>query len=381
MRASTSARVSSGCVSRERLADRRADRQARVQRAVRVLEDGLHRPAILAAAPRRPRRVHVAAAEEDAPAGRPLQAQDEPRGRASCRSRSRRPARASRRAAGRSPRRRPPSPCRPCGSGSVPRVTGKCLVSARASSTTSSPPSGGADAGSRRRRRRGAETTAAARRRDGRSAVTARKQRHEVVGVHGLERRDGLRGSAARPAGSAAAKRQPARQIGEVRRLALDGGERLAPAAERRQAVEEPDGIRMARPVEDLARPPRLHDAPAYMTATRSQSLATMPRSWVTKIIARSGLALDVLQEAQVLRLDRHVERGRRLVGDEQARLARDGDGAGHALADAAAHLVRVGVHAPLGIADPHLAQQLDARGRRARGRGSPRWSDSVSAI
>ena len=42
---------------------------------------------------------------------------------------------------------------------------------------------------------------------------------------------------------------------------------------------------------------------------------------------------LQVGEEVEDLGLDRHIERGRRLVGDEQLRLARQGHGDEHALA------------------------------------------------
>ena len=59
------------------------------------------------------------------------------------------------------------------------------------------------------------------------------------------------------------------------------------------------------------------------------------------KISARPCCALQVAQQVQVLRLDREVEAGGRLVGDQQPRLAGDADGADDALAHAARHLVR----------------------------------------
>jgi hypothetical protein len=51
------------------------------------------------------------------------------------------------------------------------------------------------------------------------------------------------------------------------------------------------------------------------------------------------------------LRLDRHVERGRRLVGDQQAGLAGQRHRDHHALAHAARELVRVVLQAALGEA------------------------------
>src|SRR5262245_14175229 len=72
------------------------------------------------------------------------------------------------------------------------------------------------------------------------------------------------------------------------------------------------------------------------------------------------GLALEVLKKAEILRLNGHVERGRRLVGQQQAWLAGDSDGPSHALAHTAAHLVGKGGDALLRSANTDLLQQLD---------------------
>jgi hypothetical protein len=72
------------------------------------------------------------------------------------------------------------------------------------------------------------------------------------------------------------------------------------------------------------------------------------------------------VEQAQDPRLNRHVERRRRLVGDEQLRPARERDGDGDALAHAARELVRVRVARSLGIRDADVLQQLH---RPARGR------------
>ena len=51
---------------------------------------------------------------------------------------------------------------------------------------------------------------------------------------------------------------------------------------------------------------------------------------------------LQVAQQVENLRLDRHVERRRRLVGDEERRPARERQGDQRALAQAARELVRI---------------------------------------
>ena len=78
-----------------------------------------------------------------------------------------------------------------------------------------------------------------------------------------------------------------------------------------------------------------------YITATRSQTWRTTSRSWATSSSAKPVVVLQLAQQLQVARLRRRVERRRRLVGDEQAGLAGQRDGAGHPLAHAAAELVR----------------------------------------
>ncbi len=108
---------------------------------------------------------------------------------------------------------------------------------------------------------------------------------------------------------------------------------------------------------------------PAYMTTTRSASSAIRPRSCVIRMIAACVSSLRRLQHLDDLRLDRHVERGRRLVGDEHARVVRDRHRDHRALAHAARELVRVLVDTALGVRDADELEQLDrALPRRAVG-------------
>ena len=73
----------------------------------------------------------------------------------------------------------------------------------------------------------------------------------------------------------------------------------------------------------------------------------------------RPVLALELAQEVQHLRLGRDVDRRRRLVGDEEARLAGQRHGDHRALAEAARELPGVGVQALLGHGDADVAEQL----------------------
>ncbi len=137
----------------------------------------------------------------------------------------------------------------------------------------------------------------------------------------------------------------------------------------------------MARRSEDLLdRAPARRSSPSRITATRSARRATTARSWLIRISA-APRAVCRVEQVEDLRLDGDVERGGRLVGDQQLRVERDRRGDQGALAQAARELVRQlpGAHLRLGHAD--LLQQLDhaplavARGRPGRARAAPRRS------
>ena len=69
---------------------------------------------------------------------------------------------------------------------------------------------------------------------------------------------------------------------------------------------------------------------------------------------------LQLAHEVEDLRLQRHVERGGRLVGDQQPRIAGQRHRDHHALAHAAGKLVRIFVDALFRRGDVDAAQQLD---------------------
>src|SRR5262249_49991828 len=71
-------------------------------------------------------------------------------------------------------------------------------------------------------------------------------------------------------------------------------------------------------------------------------------------------LGLQLVEQFENLRLDGDVEGGGGLVGDEEVRIARQRHRDHHALAHTARKLVRVFLHAPLGIRNVHDLQHLD---------------------
>ncbi len=99
---------------------------------------------------------------------------------------------------------------------------------------------------------------------------------------------------------------------------------------------------------------------PAYMTMMWSVMPATTPRSCVMRMTLVPVSLLQLLDELENLRLDGDVERGRRLVGDEQLGLAGQRHRDHHALAHAARELVRVAVDARARIGDADRLQHLD---------------------
>ena len=91
-------------------------------------------------------------------------------------------------------------------------------------------------------------------------------------------------------------------------------------------------------------------------------------------MIAVPVSALQLAHQVEDLRLDGDVERGGRLVGDQQCRFAEQRHRDHHALAHAARELVRVLVEALLGGRDAHALQHLDRGARAASRLPIPRW-------
>ena len=106
------------------------------------------------------------------------------------------------------------------------------------------------------------------------------------------------------------------------------------------------------------------------MISTRSQKLETIVRLWLIMIEPHAALAHEIVEDAQHFVLHRHVERGGRLVGDQQVGLGDQHHGDHHALAHAARELVRIEAVDQLRIADLHrLEHRKRPPSRLARGR------------
>ena len=317
-------------VALRELVDRRAarrrssrDRHARVQRRVRVLEDDLHLP---------PQR--RSSAGESAMMSLPSK-RSRPRS-ARCSRRmvrpsvllpqpTRRPGRASRRGVRRSDT---PSTARTlsaiarehaCATGKYfeSRPTACCVASRRLDGARSATAASSAASLVEPRRVDGARSRS--RRSGQRSTRCSSAARHR--------RRSASRRR--RVAAQRSAKRQPVRQIAQ-RSAPCPGSSRsrvrLGPPLPRLVDVRNASASRPARVGVPRAREQRRRRGacsttrPAYITTTSSPISATTPRSCVISMIAMPSSSLQLAQQLEDLRLDRHVERGRRLVGDQQLR-------------------------------------------------------------
>ena len=139
--------------------------------------------------------------------------------------------------------------------------------------------------------------------------------------------------------------------------------------AEPRDRVEQPPRVRVLRVAEHGALRPLLDDAAGVHDDDPLGELRHDAHVVRDQHDRRVVLALQPLHQRQDLRLDRHVEGRRRLVGDQQRRVARERHRDHHALPHAARELVRVVVDPSRRVRDPDLGHQLD----RARVRLAPR--------
>ena len=138
-----------------------------------------------------------------------------------------------------------------------------------------------------------------------------------------------------------------------------------------RPAGQQALGVGVLRLGEDLRGVADLHQLAALHHADAVGEAAHQVQVVGDEQQRHAHLALQLVQQRQDLRLDGHVQRGGRLVADQQLRRAGQRHRDHRALALAAGELVRIGVDLGLGVGDAGAVQQLD--GARARGVGPQR--------
>ena len=173
-------------------------------------------------------------------------------------------------------------------------------------------------------------------------------------------RQPALRGSAVQPARSCRAARSPERRRRVAEKALGDGG---GGRGEKSRTGADSTTL------------------PSSSTMPCVAMRESTARSCVMKI-ERHAVVLDERQEQiEDLRLDRDVERRRRLVGDEQARAARESRRDRDALTLPAGQLVRIPRHDALGVGKrdarglPHGPRTRLGAARRARGSAPTRRS------
>ena len=160
---------------------------------------------------------------------------------------------------------------------------------------------------------------------------------------------------AARPEMAARRRLQQRRRHPRDRRQALP-----AVAVDPRDRAQQAPRVGMLRVVEDLVERPLLDDAAGVHDDDAVGDVRDHAEVVGDQDDPGPGLGAELPELVEDLRLDRHVERGRRLVGDQQLRRARQRHRDHHALAHSAGELVRVGPQAVRGARDPDALHQLD---------------------
>ena len=126
-----------------------------------------------------------------------------------------------------------------------------------------------------------------------------------------------------------------------------------------RDAAQQPDRVRVARVAEHVARGTLLDELAGIQHADTVAHLRDHAQVVRDEQERGSELLLERQDQLEDLGLDRRVERGRRLVEDQQRRLGGERHCDHNPLQHPTRQLVRVAPHHPGRIGDPHLVEHL----------------------
>ena len=160
--------------------------------------------------------------------------------------------------------------------------------------------------------------------------------------------------------GQRGAKRQPLRLVVGAGHRAFDGGEPLAVDVEARDRAQQADRVGVLGIGKQVGHIGALDDLAGVHHQHLVGDLGDHAEIVGDDQDRHAEPALQVAQEVENLGLDGDVERGRRLVGDQQRRLARQRHGDHDALAHAARQVVRIVVDALRRRGDPHQFEHFD---------------------
>src|SRR5688572_9059900 len=124
---------------------------------------------------------------------------------------------------------------------------------------------------------------------------------------------------------------------------------------------EERPGIRMLRVAEEAGGLGHFDDAPEVHDGGPAADMLNEPQVVGDEEIGEPELFLQLEEQIHHLRLNRHIERRYRLVGNDERRIERERPGHPYSLALATAELVRIAIEGP-GIEADELVEVEHAR-------------------
>ena len=119
-------------------------------------------------------------------------------------------------------------------------------------------------------------------------------------------------------------------------------------------------GVGMLRRGEDIVRRAALDDLAIGHHAHPVRHLAHDAEIVGDEQHRHVEFRFELEQQVEDLRLDGHVERGGRLIGDQQVRLVGERHGDHHPLPLAARELMRIGVEAAFRVLDADLVEEIE---------------------
>ena len=128
----------------------------------------------------------------------------------------------------------------------------------------------------------------------------------------------------------------------------------MAGGIQPRDALQQPARVRVARRFQDLPQRRHLDDVPGVHHRHPVAELRHHPQVVRNQDHRAGPLALQTLQQVDDLRLDRHVQRRGRLVGQQQRRFQRQRDGDDDPLLHPPGELVRIMIQPLLRVGDAH---------------------------
>ena len=134
-----------------------------------------------------------------------------------------------------------------------------------------------------------------------------------------------------------------------------------------RHRTEQSPGVGVLRAVEDVGLRTLLDGPAGVHDQDPVGELGDDPHVVGDQDDRRAVVSAQPAEQVEHLRLRGDVERGRRLVGDEQRRVVRQAHRNDGALTHAAGELMRVVVHPPLRVGDADLLEQLHRPGPGGR--------------